>query len=400
MIKNRTIGGILLMSCTAIGGGVLALPTSTVSGGFYPTTILFIVCWFFMMLSAGYLLEVNLWFKKETNIISMAEKTIGPIGMLVAWASYVLLLTALLAAYLTGTSAWLQKLCAEYLQMDLNNHVALCAITIILATTIYLGTQALDHVNRVFSIILFTSFTMLIYKSYEYVDLKLLQDGSFKPLLSNMPLFITSFGSAIVIPTLVTYLDHDRKNLVKVLIIGCTLPLIMYIIWEWVTLGILSIPGSFGLEELSTKNANGTEVASSLATITNSPAINILAKSFAISTILTSIFGVSISLYHFLSDGLSIKTKGRPAILLLLITFCPSLLLVIFFPTSFDKILNVGGIIVSVLLGLLPITMVWGGRYVNGYGANARFKVPGGKPLLVIASLFFFAVIIVRLFIK
>lgn len=400
MIKNRVIGGIFLMSCTTIGAGVLALPTSTVFGGFYPTSVLFILCWFFMMVSAAYLLEANLWFKEETNIISIAERTIGPIGMAVAWISYILLLTALLAAYLTSGSAWIQKLSLEYFSFPIHKYCALATITIILAIAIYSGTRFLDHLNRVFSTILFISVITLIYKSLPHVNTDLLQGGNYKSLLGQMPLFITSFGSAIVIPTLVTYLKGDHKSLVKIIIIGSLLPLILYIIWEYVSLGILSIPGEAGLIHLAAKQANGTEVASSLAAVTNNPMINILAKSFAISAILTSIFGVSISLYHFLSDGLGIKTKGKKAIILLIITFTPSLLLVIFFPTGFDKILNVGGIIVSVLLGLLPITMVWGGRYANNLAVGAKFRVPGGKALLIISTLFFCAVIGMRLVIK
>lgn len=400
MIKNRVIGGIFLMSCTTIGAGVLALPTSTVFGGFYPTSVLFILCWFFMMVSAAYLLEANLWFQEKTNIISIADKTIGPIGMAVAWVSYILLLTALLAAYLTSGSAWLQKLSLEYLSLNIGKYSSLSAITFILAVAIYSGTKFLDHLNRVFSIILFVSVTTLIYKSFPHVDQQLLKDGSFKPLLGQMPLFITSFGSAIVIPTLVTYLNADHKGLVKIIIIGSLLPLFLYLIWEYISLGILSVPGDSGLIHLAAKQADGTEVASSLAAVTNNPAITVLAKSFAVSAILTSIFGVSISLYHFLSDGLGIKTKGIQAIVLLIVTFAPSLILVIFFPTGFDKILGVGGVIVSVLLGLLPITMVWGGRYVNNLNAGAKFTVPGGKVMLTISALFFCTVIAMPLFIK
>ena len=44
MSISKTIGGILLISCTTIGGGVLALPTTTVVGGFVPAIIIFLVC--------------------------------------------------------------------------------------------------------------------------------------------------------------------------------------------------------------------------------------------------------------------------------------------------------------------------------------------------------------------
>ncbi len=52
MKLSKVMGGILLASGTSIGGGVLALPTSTIEGGFLFTAITFCLCWFFMTIGA------------------------------------------------------------------------------------------------------------------------------------------------------------------------------------------------------------------------------------------------------------------------------------------------------------------------------------------------------------
>jgi len=101
---NRLIGAILFIAGTTIGGGVLALPITTGLAGFFPSTLLMIALWLFMMLTAYYLLEVNLRLPGESNLISMTRKTIGKGGEWVAWIAYLLLLYSLLSAYMLGCS--------------------------------------------------------------------------------------------------------------------------------------------------------------------------------------------------------------------------------------------------------------------------------------------------------
>ena len=58
----------------------------------------------------------------------------------------------------------------------------------------------------------------------------------------------------------------------------------------------------------------------------NNPLISLVARSFSIFAIVTSFLGVSLSLMHFLADGLKLKEAGKGKALLLLLTFIPPLL--------------------------------------------------------------------------
>ena len=53
---SRYLGGILLVAGTTIGAGMLALPVSTAFMGFYPSLLIFAICWFFMLISAVFFL--------------------------------------------------------------------------------------------------------------------------------------------------------------------------------------------------------------------------------------------------------------------------------------------------------------------------------------------------------
>ncbi|HPE84919.1 MAG TPA: aromatic amino acid transport family protein, partial [Chlamydiales bacterium] len=66
MLKiNHYLGGIFLVSGTAIGAGMLALPVMTSVMGFIPSMVLFLVCWICMLITAFFFLDVNLSVRGE-----------------------------------------------------------------------------------------------------------------------------------------------------------------------------------------------------------------------------------------------------------------------------------------------------------------------------------------------
>src|SRR5579872_4553273 len=96
---NKIVGGAMLVAGTCIGAGMLGLPVSTAAGGFFPSVGAFFFCWFMMLMSALFMLEVSLWYPEETNFITMAKSTLGRKGEIVAWCAYVLFLYAIMTAY-------------------------------------------------------------------------------------------------------------------------------------------------------------------------------------------------------------------------------------------------------------------------------------------------------------
>ena len=82
--KGSLFGGILLVAGCCIGAGMLGLPVLSAEAGFKPSIFIFIICWLYMVTTGLLLLEVNLWFGKEINIVTMSEKTLGPIGKAVS----------------------------------------------------------------------------------------------------------------------------------------------------------------------------------------------------------------------------------------------------------------------------------------------------------------------------
>lgn len=99
------MGGVLLVSGTTIGAAMLALPVATGFAGFIPSVVLFVACWLYFTYTALLMLEVNLWFGDNVNLITMANRTIGRWGEFLSWLIFLLLLYALTTAYVAGSGS-------------------------------------------------------------------------------------------------------------------------------------------------------------------------------------------------------------------------------------------------------------------------------------------------------
>lgn len=394
--NHKTFGAILLVSGTAIGAGMLALPLNTATSGFFPACITFILGWFVMTLTGLLIMEVNLWFKgnAEVDLISMTRQTLGPLGMGVAWVSYLLLLYALISAYLTACSAWLGIL-FEHFSMAMPQTVYLLILSALVGSIVCHGTELTEKVNRYFALGLLLAYCILIALASYHIQPALLHYNQFKFIPYTLPLTITAFGFATVIPSLTHYLNRSISSLKKTIIIGSALPLAVYLLWELVTLGIIPLEGTRGLIALSAQHDNGTGIITALEHITGSHWVTHSARIFAICAIITSFLGVALSLFHFLADGLKLNPKKGARLPLLALTFLPPIALVLFYPQGFGRILSFAGIFAAILFGIIPSFMAWRGRYhaMHPLSTPTHFRVFGGKPLLILILLFFSAII-------
>ena len=146
--KGRLIGAILLIAGCCIGAGMLGLPVLSAKAGFIPSLALFFICWLYMAVTGILLLEINLWSSKETHIVSMASKTLGPIGKAVSWLLFLFLFYSLMVAYIAAsgslTSEFLQGYGYSFLPQEIG-HFLFC---LLFGLLIYLGTAAIDWFNR------------------------------------------------------------------------------------------------------------------------------------------------------------------------------------------------------------------------------------------------------------
>lgn len=397
-LQNKFLGAIFLIAGTAIGAGMLALPVSTGVYGFLPASCMLLLCWVVMTFTALLMLEVNLCLPSETNLISMAKETLGKSGELIAWITYLLLLYALLAAYLSGLSALLVDVEKSIFGKTFSLTSSAILLAFLSATLIYFGIQTVDLLNRILMAgLIITFFTMLI-GFLPHVDLSALSYYYTPSMWNMLPLLLTTFGFQIIIPSIRTYLKSDVHYLRRAILIGGSIPLIIYLIWEILILGVIPVEGPQGLQEILTSGHPEIGLTHSLMERLNLRWIGIGFRCFASFAIATSFIGVALSLFDFLSDGLHTQKHniaGR--ISLLLLTFLPPLFFAIAYPAGFITALEYAGIFVAILLIFLPALMAWRERYQCRIERGRPYRVRGGKISLAFTMIFAVFVIIVQL---
>lgn len=348
-MNSKLIGGILLIVGTSIGAGMLALPLVTAQIGIERSLLLFFMAWFLMTTAAVYILKVNLTLPHGSNMISMARHTIGKPGQIVTWVSYLMLLYSLLAAYLSGGADLFTNLC-QLFHYHISHWGAVLVFLAIFGGIVYKGVKIVDMTNRGLMTIKMGSFALLIILLVSHVHMTNFVPGSTAHIPSAILVIITSFGYSAIIPSLRDYFGEQDHLLLKAVLIGSVIPLVCYILWIFVVLGV--VPTTYHLNDLS-------HLVGNLSVLSHSNWISNCVHLFSYICITTSFLGVSLALTDFVADGFKLKREGASRLGILAITYGPPVLVVLFYPSLFVKGLALAGVFCIILLMLLPALMVF-----------------------------------------
>lgn len=381
--RSKTLGSTLLVAGTQIGAGMLALPLTTGVTGFFYSSLLFIICFLFMLTSLFYLLEANLMTTKvNANLISMVKERLGPAGQFVAWLSFLLLLYAVAAAYLSGGGSLIAEVLTAGWKMEVSTNLGVMLFLLVFGLIVVFGTRAVDVLNRLCMFGLAGSFLLLLLFVTPHVHWDHFSGGDPKYIWAAVPVVVLSFTSHIIVPSLRTYLSGDVHKLRLSLFWGSLIPLFFYLVWESLIIGMLPLTGEYGLESIGAGAHPISGLTEALSHFLRVSWIATLVGLFSFFALVTSFFGVALSLYDFLADGFHIKKTIGGRFLLLVMMFTPPLLFTFFYPRGFLLAIGYAGVFVAILYGILPVLMVWKGRYIEK--KPERFKVFGGKFLMLV----------------
>ncbi|MBA2710189.1 MAG: tryptophan/tyrosine permease [Tatlockia sp.] len=382
MPNSKFIGGLLLIVGTSIGGGMLALPVSTAELGFGNSIFYLIFCWLIMTVGALLILEVNLRLPAGSSMVSMAKSTLGLPGQIIAWITYLLLFYTLLAAYISGGSDVLSGL-LQQANLNLPSWCTSLLFTLTFSLIVYGGIRSVDYVNRGLMFGKLGIYLLLIFLISPHIDRSILSGGSQKAITGSLMVLITSFGFASIVPSLREYFHDDIPSLRKVIFFGSLVPLICYIIWDAVIMGVVQRDG---LIALATNSHATSGLIKALSMAVESRWITGFFSFFTSICMVTAFLGVSIGLFDFLADGLTLKKSGIQGKTTLALTFIPPLAVVLINPGIYLHALSYAGFCCVVLLLLLPSIMAWRARKINTGDENV-WVVPGGTVFLCLIAI-------------
>lgn len=382
---GQILSALFLVAGTCTGGGMLALPIATGVGGFFPSLLIMAICWGAMTLSALLLLEVSLWMEEGAHIITMTSKILGPVGKAVAWLIFLFISYASLVAYTAGGGGQVAHTFAAYLPEGFGKEIGCGVFVILFGIIISLGGKTVGRVNSLLFVAMIAAYVMLVGMGLDEVKPELLLMRDWSVAMIAVPILLTSFSFQTMVPSLTPYLKRNAAALRLAIIGGTTLTFIVYAAWQWLILGIVPVGGSNGLAAALMSGEPATQF---LNQHVHGFWIVQIAEFFAFFAIVTSFLGIALGLFDFLADGFGIKKEGWGKVLIGALIIIP----VLIFATQFERVFllalgKTGGFGDSILNGLIPVLMVWIGRYY--LSMKGEFRLFGGKFLLVLVGIFF-----------
>lgn len=372
---SKWLHGVLLIAGTTIGGGMLAAPVLMASTGFYPSVLVYFLYWVLMSCTGILLVEACCWSKQETNLISLTQITWGKWGTRLAWLVYVGFFFCLILAYILAIG----DLVASALGGQVSPWVGSCLAVAVLIPLIFAGTSAISFINFPLMIGLALSYGAFVLLGYPEIQWERLERTEWSKIFTALPIAFTAFGFQGTVPSLVHYFHGDARVSRQVILCGTCIPLVLYIVWQALIMGIVPYSGPGSLLEAQML---GHTAVQPIKNALNAPYVYAIGQAFSFFAITTTLLGVSLGLRDFLADGLKLNKTPQVRLALSAAIFIVPLLIAYSYPDLFIAALNwAGGLGGAFLLALLPIAIIWVGRYKLGLNRNQI--LPGGKPLLL-----------------
>jgi len=384
--QSEILNAVALVTGTTVGAGVLALPATTAAAGFVPSTAALVGAWVFMCSTGLLFAEIAANLRKEEGmktqslgILAMTDKLLGKAGAIPAGSAYMLIHYALLVAYIAGAGAIVSDV------LHLPKAAGPVLFTAVVGSVLSFGSNALiDQFNNAWVAAVVISFSALIVLAVPAVNVANLSHADYSAVSSSIPTMLVALVFHNVVPTVCQQLKYDRKAVTTAVVAGSAIPLVMFLIWNAVVLGIA--PAGDPLASLRSGSGGQT--------------FSVLVNTFSVSAIITSFTGFVIGLLGFFQDlspspTTSITTTGKAknaapqaadstakaSLQLYAAVLLPPMAIAIAGGGDiFNKAIDIAGLYgITVLFGILPVVMAWLQRSSAGRRGDHDDFLPGGQ---------------------
>ena len=386
--ERSVFGAASLVGGTMVGAGILALPQATATVGFLPSTAAIGVGWVYMTMSGLLISELCInrlgqSGKPGQGMLDLYEDSLGGIWSKVGSVAYFFLHYALMVAYIAQGGAILGEAIIS-LGLPIGDFPGIGQVLFASAASFGLFTASpgiVEKANNVFVIVLGIAFLGIVSlgaATADFSSLISLSNQHPENVAGAFPIIFLSLVYQNIVPTVVYQLEGDRTKITQAIMLGTSIPTMMFLAWNAVVLGNVQGADFTNMAPLALlQNAQGSNaLLGKLVTIFSSLAI--------VTSLIGFVFGLLDALTDVLDlprDGPSFEEWKAP---LYGLVFVPPLVLSLSYPDVFFSALDYGGAFgVSTLFLVLPPLMVWEQRYGNSsQPLTTRPMVPFGKVAL------------------
>ena len=387
--SGSVFGAASLVGGTMVGAGILALPQATLTVGFLPSAAAMGVGWVYMTMSGLLISELCInrlaqSGKPGQGMLDLYENALGAVWSKVGSFAYFFLHYALMVAYVAQGGGNLgDAMIGLGLPVGELPGIGPVLFTSAACFAMFTASPAMvEKANNLFVLVLGIAFLGIVSlgaATADFSSLISLSNQHPENIAGAFPIIFLSLVYQNIVPTVVHQLEGDRTKITQAILLGTSIPTIMFLAWNAVVLGNV-------VEGVSFTNMDPLALLQSAQG--GNPLLGKLVTIFSSLAIVTSLIGFVYGLLDALTDVLDLPRDG-PAYEewkapLFGLVFVPPLLLALADPGIFFSALDYGGAFgVSTLFLVLPPLMVWEQRYGDSSEPLAtKPMVPFGKVAL------------------
>jgi len=263
-------------------------------------------------------------------------------------------------AYITAGAGILERsvveplLASSDISVIVPRELLTALFTLFIALFIAFGTVSVSRLSGILMVGMCLSFVTAnfgILSSLNFDSLGHQAGSDISYLWSALPVFVTAFACAGLVPSLNDYYRRDVLAVKRVVFCGLLLALSVYLIWLASTLGSVSRSGFIDVE------ANGgglSALVHALQGKADNSWIQYSLNWFSNFAVITSFLSVGLGLVHFLIDQFNLKKQTFATTRAVLLAFLPTLLASIIAPYGFVTAISYAGVFVALSFFILP----------------------------------------------
>ncbi len=345
--NTRFLEAIATLIGATIGAGVLGIPYVIAQAGFWTGMTVILALGAATLMINLYMGEVVLRTKGRHQISGYAEKYTGKIGKGLASAFMIFGIYGALVAYMIGVGSAASTLLSPVLGFSPIHYSLLFFAAV--AYVVCRGIRSFGRVELLIASMLILVVVMIPLFSADRIEASNLAGFDALKLMLPFGVVLFAFMGSPAIPEMREELGRDRKKLMKAIIIGSLIPLVVYILFAAVVVGIVG--SGFG------QLGEGERIATVALSLFVRPEIGLLANIFAVLAMTTSFLALGIAMSETFQYDYRVK-KAASLFLTLSVPLAFFLADALLFDvTNFINILGIVGSVTGGIIGLLIILM-------------------------------------------
>lgn len=358
--KSKTLWhGVILVAGGAVGAGMFALPLVSAGAWFYWAVIGLATVCVFTYLSALLLIEVNVRYPLGSSFDTLIRDSLGDVWASINNVSIGFIMFILMYAYITAGAGIMSSSVAHLLAEDqaLPRPLFSLIFASIAGLSIWFGTTAVSRLSTVLMVAMCGAFLTAnsgLLGSLEVAALLASNTGELAYLWSALPVFVTAFACAGLVPSLASHYNNQAGRTGSAVLLGVLLAMLVYVIWLATTLGNIS------RTEFVDVAANGgglSALVSMLQSDSSTRLVNASLTWFSHFAVITSFLSVGLGLVHFIADRFNFNASRLGRAQSVALAFCPPLIASVVAPYGFVSSIAYAGMFVAFSFFIVPALM-------------------------------------------